>query len=147
MKRLCYFFGLLLMSHLVWAGDIIKSQDLGDYIVHYNAFTTDTLSPQIAHRYRLSRGSDRGLLNITLLKKVLGSPNMPTASRISASATNLTGQLKNLDVREVRDGPAIYYLAEFKVSDKETLDFKIKIQPFLENKVYEVKFRQQFFTK
>lgn len=118
----------------------------GDYTIHYNAFTTDTLQPQIAKLYRITRSRNRGMLNISVLKEVpVGVPRSVKAD-VSGTATNLTGQLKELDIRELRDGDAVYYIATFPVSHEETLDFSLTVEPEGAAQPYNVKFRRQFFT-
>ena len=121
-------------------------QSFGEYDVHYNAFTTDFLSAQVAQTYKIQRSKNRALLNISILKKVLGTPGQSVAGVVRGTAKNLTGQLRSLEVRKVTDGPAIYYLSTFAVNNEETLDFEIQVTPQGQDAPYVVKFRQQFFT-
>jgi len=134
---------MLIASPMSWA-ESFKS--FGDYDVHYNAFTTDFLSPQVAQTYKIQRSKNRALLNISVLKKVLGTPGESVVAVVRATARNLSGQLRSLDVRKVVDGPAIYYLATFGVNNEETMDFEIQVTPQGNDAPYVVKFRQQFFT-
>ena len=46
-----------------------NSMEFGDYVAHYNAFRSDTISPEIAKQYGLERASNRALINIAVLKK------------------------------------------------------------------------------
>ena len=124
-----------------------NAMDYGEFTVHYNAFTTDSLTPQVAKNYGITRSKNRALLNITVLKKVMGTTGQPVTARVEASATNLTGQFRTLDVREVREGVAIYYVSEFRVSDREMLAFKLDIRPGDTSKTFKLTFRQQFFTR
>jgi len=133
----------LLASPMGWA-ESFKS--FGDYDVHYNAFTTDFLSPQVAQTYKIQRSKNRALLNISVLKKVMGTPGESVSGIVRGTAKNLSGQLRSLDVRKVVDGPAIYYLSTFSVNNEETLDFEIQVTPQGNDAPYVVKFRQQFFT-
>ena len=94
-----------------------SSREFGDYVIHYNAFRSDTLSPEIAKTYDLTRRNNRLILNIAILKKVMDTTGTPVAADVSGHASNLTGQLKKLDFREIREGTAIYYLAESKFTD------------------------------
>jgi hypothetical protein len=135
---------LLLLSPLAVAEN---SAQFGDYTVYYNAFTSDTLQPSMARAYNITRSKNRGLLSISIVKKSLSPLGTPVRAKVSASVTNLTGQLKNIIIREVQDGTAVYYLSEFHVSHKEVLDFVLNIQPEGEEAPFTVKFRQQFFTQ
>ena len=124
-----------------------QSKTFGDYTVHYNAFTTDVLPPEVARGFGISRSRSRGMVNISVTKsETIGAPRSVPA-KVSGTATNLTGQLRNLDVRQVKDGQAYYYIAELPVANEETLDFTLSVRPEGASKAYEVEFRQQFFTQ
>jgi hypothetical protein len=127
-----------------WAG---TSQTFGDYTIYYSAFTSDTLQPAIAKTYGITRSKNLGLLSISVVKKSLSPLGTPVKAKVKAEATNLTGQLKTVEVREVDDGSAVYYLSEINVSHKEVLDFTLYVTPNGESSPFVVKFRQQFYTK
>jgi len=120
-----------------------KSKDYGDYIVYYNAFTTDVLQPEIAKTYQIRRSKNRGMINISVQTK---NKTAVTAS-VSGTASNLTGQLKNLSIKEIKEGSAVYYISDFSVSNRETLDFSVNIKVEGKEKPLKVTFRQQFFTR
>lgn len=134
---------LLLGSSLVRAENY---QSFGDYDIHYNAFTSDFLSPQVAQTYKVQRSKNRAILVVSLLKKVLGTPGQGVSGILRVTAHNLSGQLRNLDMRKIEEGSAIYYLATFPVNNEETLDFELLVTPQGRDAPYVVKFRQQFFT-
>lgn len=123
-----------------------NSKEFGDYVVHYNAFRSDTISPEIAKQYGLARANNRALINIAVLKKVMDTTGKPTASKITGHASNLTGQLKQLDFKEIKEGTAIYYLAEIKISDGEFLKFDLKVIPEGEDRAARLRFNKRFFT-
>jgi hypothetical protein len=123
-----------------------NSKEFGDYVVHYNAFRSDTISPEVAKQYGLARANNRVLINIALLKKVLNTTGKPTAAEITGHASNLTGQLKQLDFKEIKEGNAIYYLAETKISDGEFLKFDLKVMPEGETRAARLQFNKRFFT-
>lgn len=134
---------LLFFSAVVYAD---QSKDFGDYTIHYSAFTTDVLSPDVARGYNITRSKNRALLNISVLKKVMDSSIKPVKAEVVASATNLSAQLKSIGVRELNDQGAIYYIAEIPVSHRETLKFSLAITPEGEQNTYRFSFDQQFFT-
>lgn len=121
-------------------------KDFGDYVIHFNAMPTDMLTPQIARQYRITRSRTRGMINITVLKKVLGSPGQPVHARVDASARNLAGQGRNIRMRPVREGNAIYYIGEFGVSNEETLRFSVQARPEGTQETFAVEFSQDFYT-
>lgn len=148
MKQL--MFSLLLLGALVFAADgaAQQSQDFGDYVVHYNALNTNLIPPQVAQAYGIARSANRALLNVTVLKKVMDTPGSPTSATVTASGTNLTGQRREIELREIKEpGGAIYYVGEFPVHNLETYLFDVLVGVEGEARPLEVRFKQQFFTE
>jgi len=144
MNPRCIIISLLLGLTFLFPNAAIaeNSKDFGQYVVHFNALSTDTLPPKVAREYRITRSRNRGMVNITVLKKVLGSPGQPVHARVKARAENLVGQGR--DIR--REGNAIYYIGEFRVANEETLKFTVRAQPHGTQKFLEVRFSQDFYT-
>lgn len=122
-----------------------NSKAFGNYVVHYNAFRSDTLTPEIAKAYSLTRRNNRMVVNITVQKKN-GDVTKPVKANVKGFASNLTGQVKDLEFKEIHDGEAIYYLAQAQVANRETLKFDVTATPAGEKIVAKVNFKQQFFT-
>ena len=123
-----------------------NSRDLGDYVIHYNAFRSDTLSQEVAKSYNLTRRNNRVILNIAVLKKVLNTTGTPTAAEVTGHVSNLTGQMKNLEFRKIEEGTAIYYLAESQFTEGEFLKFEIKVTPEGSAQSARLKFDKKFST-
>ena len=123
-----------------------SSKDFGDYVVHFNALTTDQLTPEIASEYGIVRSKNRALLNVSILRKNEGAGTTAVSGAVAASAVNLTGQLKDLQVREIREGDAIYYIAETPVTNGESLIFTVDVTPQNEASRFTVRFQKQFFV-
>ena len=148
MKKLISSMILIGMLSLTTPGEAQQSQDFGQYVVHYNALNTSMIPPQVAKGYGIQRSSSRALLNITVLKKVMDTPGTPVKANVTASGTNLTGQRREIDIREIEDKEgAIYYIAEFPVHNMETYNFTIDVRLEAETDPLVVKFRQQFYTE
>jgi hypothetical protein len=137
---------IVLLSILSFNAYAENSKNFGDYVVHFNAFRSDSLTPEIAKAYQLTRRNNRMVVNITVQKKEADGKTTAVRARVTGFASNLTGQVKNLEFREIDDGDAIYYLAQAQVSHRETLSFDIKVAPEGADISGNVKFRQQFFT-
>lgn len=144
-RRHNLILGILVML-LPLASPAEQSQTFGDYTIHYNAFTTDILEPSVARIYKIPRSKNRVLLNISVLKKVMGTTGQPVSAKIQATATNLSAQVKTLEMREIRDKGAFYYIAETPVSNEETLIFTLHITPDDEAITHTITFQEQFFT-
>ncbi|MDH5611021.1 MAG: DUF4426 domain-containing protein [Gammaproteobacteria bacterium] len=124
-----------------------SSMEFGDYVIHYNAFRSDTLTPEIAKSYNLTRRNNRVIVNIAVLKKVLNTTGKPTAAEVSGHVSNLTGQMKNVEFHQVKEDTAIYYLAEVQFTEGEFLKFEIKVTPEGETEAARLKFDKRFSTQ
>ena len=129
-------------------GEAQQSQDFGDFVVHYNALNSNLIPPQVAQAYGIQRSSSRAMLNVTVLKKVMDMPGSPVAATISAGGTNLTGQHRTIEMREIRDPEgAIYYIGQFPVHNMETYRFNVQVDVEGAEEPMVVKFKQQFYTE
>lgn len=124
-----------------------SSKDFGDYVVHFNALTTDQLTPDVAKQYGIVRSPNRAMLNVSIVRKEEGSIGQSVPGSVSASATNLTGQLKNLQIREVKSGGAVYYIGDVAVANQETLVFSIDVTPMNETSRFSVRFTRNFIAE
>lgn len=120
------------------------SQKFGDLEVHYNALTTDELQPDVARTYKIERSKTRGLVTLSVLRKNKVGVLTPVPAKLTMYVTNLTQQLANVDMREVKEGTAIYYLGEFRVAPPDTLKFTATVEVAGEPK-HELTFDQKFF--
>ena len=148
MKQL--IISLLLLGSLAFSlsSEAQQSQDFGEFVVHYNALNTNLIPPQVAQGYGIKRSSSRALLNVAVLKKVMDTPGSPVAATVSANGTNLTGQIREIEIRKIEDTEgAIYYIGEFPVHNLETYRFNIQVAVEGEEEPLVVKFKQQFFTE
>jgi Domain of unknown function (DUF4426) len=125
--------------------DSVSSKDFGDYEVHFNAISTDRLTPEIAKNYNIVRSKNRAMLNISVIKKVAGTPGVPVAAVVNVQAANLNGQIKDFTLREIKESEAVYYIADIPVSNGEQLVFTVDITPANEKNRYSLKFTRQFY--
>lgn len=123
-----------------------NSQAFGDHVVHFNAQSTTMLPAEVARAYGITRSDNRAMLNVALIHKDERGRGTPVPAEISVSAVNLLNQARNISLRELREGDAIYYIGEFKVSNEETLNFRIVVRPEGTNTPHEITFSQQFYT-
>jgi hypothetical protein len=122
-------------------------QDFGSYELHFNALRTDMLSPEIARSYGIQRSTNRVMLNVTVLRKEADqAPRKPVDGQVTVDAYNLNGQLKNLEMRRVSEGDAIYYIGEVPIGGTEILVFDISVVPSGESAPLKVKFKREFHS-
>jgi hypothetical protein len=123
-----------------------SSKDFGAYVVHFNALATDQLTPDIAREYGIVRSQNRAMLNVSIIQSQPGGIGTPVPGSVSASAINLTGQLKSIPIREIREDTAIYYIGEIAISNAETLIFTLDVTPINEPSRFTVRFQKQFYV-
>lgn len=141
-KRL---FSLMVLLGLSFCANAEQMEQFDDYRIHYNAFVSNMLSPEVARAYGLTRSRYHAVVNITVQKQTNGK-YQPISAQVTGTATNLYGKRQSLEMKKVTDREAIYYLAELPFSDKETLTFDIDVIPEGEKIVRKIRFKQQFFV-
>ncbi|MFK8068681.1 MAG: DUF4426 domain-containing protein [Gammaproteobacteria bacterium] len=124
-----------------------QSQTFGKYTIHYNVINTEILDPTVASGYKITRSKNRALLNISILKNEMGTSVKPVKATVAALVTTLNLQQSQVNVRELEDSGAIYYVGEIPIKNAETLKFEIKVQPLESDEIYTLKFQQEFFTE
>ena len=147
MSKMVATLAALLFALLPLTGMAENSTSIPGYIIHHNAFTTDTLSPEVARHYQLTRSKNRGMLNVSVIKGVFGTTGHSVRAEVTAQATNLAGQSREIALREITDGEAIYYIGDFRVADQETLNFTLQVTPEGSTESYTARLSQQFFIQ
>ncbi|WP_281645309.1 DUF4426 domain-containing protein [Parendozoicomonas sp. Alg238-R29] len=115
-------------------------KSFGDYVVHYNAFNSTFLLPNVAKAYGIERSPKLGLINTSVLKN-----GKSVKAKVAVESANLMAQKKNLKTWLVDEGDAMYYLSSFKFTHDELLHFTIQVQPEGSNLRETVKFSQKFY--
>ena len=126
MRRLALFLISLCLALPVLAADAARpdrKEDFGDVTVHYSAFTSSMLQPDIAAATGLTRSKNQGVLNIALIKA--GKPSMGV---VSGTVKDLTGRSNPLSFKQITDQGAVYYIAQFKIEQAETLTFDLNVE-------------------
>lgn len=120
-----------------------SNADIGDHVVHFSAMSTDQLTPEVARAFNIVRSKNRAMLTVSVLGK---SDQKAVAATVGVGVVNLTGQLKNISMRKIDEGDAIYYIGEVAVANRETLVFDISVMPDGADRVSELRFKREFFT-
>lgn len=122
-----------------------RSHAQDGYTVHYNAIPSTVLSPEVARRYGITRSGGRGLINIAVLRDGADAA-LPQAVRatVSAHVRSLTGQRNPIELREIVEQDAIYYIGDFRVRGEELLRFELDVTPAGARRPIPVRFEQGF---
>jgi len=143
MKTLNVLIALLFTLLVVNTSFAENMKKLGSMNVHYMAIGSTFFTPEIASMYGITRSRYNGLINISVLdNSKAGHPAKTVA--ISGQAKNNLGQFKPLAFQEVKEGDAIYYLAQVNYNNEETLHFTLKINDGKEQQT--LKFSQKFYV-
>ena len=116
-----------------------QKQSYGDLDVHYSAFNSGFLQPEIAAATGLVRSKSLGVVNVAVLKAGTAS-----SAKVSGTVKNLLGQSTALSFKEVKEGKAIYYLAQFPFEQRETLRFTLNVTA-ADGVPHSFDFNQEFF--
>ena len=126
------------------------SAKFGSYVIQVNAMSTAELTPEVAQGYDIVRSPNQGLVNLVVLSKAEDGLEKPVGGKVEVSAANLTGQLKNVELREINelsDGASIYYVGVVAVEDRETINFDFDVQPEGSNQLLLIRYTHEFYTK
>ena len=136
MRRLALF---LIAICLALPAAAERKQSFGDLEVHYNAFNSSFLQPDIAATVGLVRSKSQGVVNVAVLKAGKAS-----TAQVSGQVKNLLGQITTLQFKQVTEGEAIYYLAQFPFDEREMLNFTLNVQRG-DEPLHSFSFDQEFF--
>ena len=100
-----------------------RKQSFGELDVHYSAFNSTFLQPDIAAAAGLVRSKQQGVLNIAVLKA-----GQPAQASVSGQVKNLLGQTHALEFKPVKEGNVLYYLAQFPFEQQEMLRFSLTVK-------------------
>jgi hypothetical protein len=139
---------ITLISLIIFVSPIFKAQasnmkKMGSMNIHYIALNATFLTPEIAKAYDIERSRYNGLINISVLDNTIKSAPAKTVA-ITGTARNLAGQNKKVEFVEVKEGDAIYYLAQVNYRNEETVIFELNITDGKEN--HTLKFSQKFYV-
>lgn len=116
-----------------------QKQTYGQLDVHYSAFNSGFLQPDVAAAVGLVRSKTQGVVNVALLQAGKAS-----TGQVSGEVKNLLGQITQLSFKQVKEGTAIYYLAQFPFEQQEMLRFTLNVKG-ADGVAHSFDFNQEFF--
>jgi len=120
-----------------------QSEMFGPYELHYSVVNTTFLEPEVAATYGITRGKKRAILNLAV-REHLAEGTQARNMLIEGRTWDLI-QNQFLSFKEVREGPAIYYIAEFKFINEEWRFFEVDFRPEGADQTYTFKFKHQLY--
>ncbi len=132
---------VLLVTFVPQPASAEQMQAFGPWEVHYVVIPTTFLQAEIAKQYNIVRSKNRALINVSLIHSTSG----PSSATVGGTVVNLLSQRQQLKFREVREGEAVYYLADLKHTDRDLLRFELQVQP-PEGELLQVKLQQKMYA-
>lgn len=118
-----------------------QKQVLGNWDIHYIAFNTTFLTPQVAKENGIVRSKFNGLVNISVLDR---KDKTAQSVILTGQAKNLIGVIKKLTFKQVKEGKAIYYLAVLPFSHLEQYRITIDVNNGFDQRT--LKFQHKFYA-
>lgn len=121
-----------------------QAQEFGDYVVHYNALTTEGLPAAAAKTYGFERSDARGLLNIAVESHRNGAPPQMISAQVQAEVSDLTGHRQPIALKETSENGDVDYLGDFPLSGSGAYVFTVKVTPPGRTQPFVVRFNRDY---
>lgn len=122
-----------------------QSEMFGPYEVHYSVVNTTFLAPEVAATYGIVRGDDRAILNLAVREHLEDGSTAARSLELKGRTWDLLQKTQELDFQEVREGPAIYSIAEFRFLNEEWRHFEVHFRPDGADRTYTFKLKHQMY--
>lgn len=140
-------FTLLLAFCLATPATAQQSEMFDQYELHYSVVNTTFLAPKVAATYGITRGEDRAILNLAVREHLAEGETVARPMNLKGRTWDLLQHTQELDFQEVREGPAIYSIAEFKFLNEEWRHFEVYFRPEGAEKTYTFKLKHQAYEE
>ncbi|AUB83104.1 DUF4426 domain-containing protein [Candidatus Thiodictyon syntrophicum] len=126
---------------------VAESTRAGAFTIQYNAFTADTLTPEIARANAIQRSKGLGVLNVSVIKDRPGAAGTSVKALVDVDLVNDKSPKGPVAMHEVEASGAVSYLGQFPIADGQELDFEIRVRPAGAAETTTLRLRQEFFTE
>ena len=144
MKTLARFLPLVAILCLAGAARAQQSEMFGPYELHYSVVNTTFLAPEVAAAYGIVRGKQRAILTLAVREHQEGSAG--TRPMLLKGRTWDLIQNQTLEFLEIREGQAVYYIADFKFINEEWRFFEVDFRPEGADETYTFQFKHQLYV-
>lgn len=142
---LCHALSVAVFLLFSAAANAQMSERFQQYELHYSVVNSTFVEPAVAAQYGISRGKRRAFVNFSLREHLPDGSTVARPMQMSGQSWDLTQQQVDFDFIEVREGPAIYYIGEFKFINREWRFFKLAFTPEGSEETFEFEFKQQMY--
>ena len=137
---------LLLITSLCISGQAgaQQSEMFGPFELHYSVVNTTFLDPKIAANYGITRGEKRAILNLAVREHLAAGGTEARTMLLEGRTWDLI-QNQFLEFKEIREGQAVYYIADFKFINEEWRFFEVDFRPEGADQTYTFKLKHQLY--
>jgi hypothetical protein len=139
-----FLLSLLALMSLVATVQAQQSEMFGPYELHYSVVNTTFLAPEVAANYGIVRSKQRAILNLAVREHMPDGSTEGRTMLLQGRTWDLI-QGQPLEFMEVREGQAIYYLADFKFINEEWRFFEAVFRPAGAQQSYTFTFKNQLY--
>jgi len=126
--------------------EVFNGPNGSQYEIHYMAFVSTFLTPEIAKQYELIRSKAIGVVNISVIKVDADGKRKAVGAAVETKMTNDIQQQQFLSFKQIVEGKSIYYLAQHQFKESGLLIFDVTV--YAEGSIQPMKFRfsQNFYN-
>lgn len=124
-----------------------QSERFGAYELHYSVLNSTFISPEVAAQYGITRGDNRGLINVALREHLDDGSAVNRAMDLGGESWDLTGRRIPFEFIEIREGPAVYYISEFKFLNREWRHFALEFTAEGDSQRHALRFKRQMYEE
>lgn len=122
-----------------------QSTRYDEFELHHSIVYTTFVAPEVAAEYGIARGADKAMLTLSVRDA--------TSGEVAGRPMQIKGKTWDLitggemEVREIREGRATYYIVPFEFLDREYRFFEFSFQPEGADKAFEHKMKVQLWRQ
>ena len=146
MNQLKLLLPLFALLTLAIPGRAQQSEMFGPYELHYSVVNTTFLAPEVASTYGIVRATDRAILNLAVREHLADGSTVGRTLQLQGRTWDLIQKGHDLEFTEVREGEAIYYLADFKFINEDWRFFEVVFRPEGADTTYTFELKQQLYS-
>ena len=135
----------LLLAYCALPAAAQQSTRYEQFELHHSIVYTTFLSPEVAAEYGIARGTDKAILTLSVRDADSGD--------IAGRPMKIEGQTWDLitggemQIKEIREGRATYYIVPFEFLDREYRFFEFTFQPEGAASAFEHKMKVQLWRQ
>jgi len=124
-----------------------QSVSYDKYTIHYNAFNSTIVAPNIAKQHGLIRSRYTAMLNVAVFEQQEDGTEKAIPAVLTGKVANLMQQSQQLTFKPIKEGKSLYYIGSFTFGNEEVMHVTINVQPDPNKPAKVIRFDQKFYTE